>query len=172
MGNYNPVYKSIWTSKHFNQLASEEKLVYLYLLTNRLTSQLGICSIKPLYIAGDCGLSEATIVKILNKLHKNKMIALWSKENLIFIHKFFKYSKGIIRNPTILAKVLCREYELLDNVRLWELFTVEYNQEIHEILRKLESNLNKSNTKEEAKEEIQTAIDGINKLINGTLIKH
>jgi len=150
MGNYNPVYKTIWTSKHFTKLNSTEKLVYLNLLTNRQSTQSGIYTILPDYIACDCKISTDEALKILKKLDELHMIKFWEEENLIFIHKYFKYTKGTIKHPYNLTKTLERERELLNFPEVWELFDMEFSQELHLINEKLikhQSNKNKNKSR-------------------------
>lgn len=71
------------------------------------------------------------------------MIKFYEDENLVFIHKYFKYSKGMIKNPKILDKTLTRERELINNPDVWQLFDMEFNQElelINEALMKYQTN--------------------------------
>lgn len=161
MGNYFPVYRTIWTSSCFNKLDSKGKLVYLYLLTNNFTTQLGVCRVKLSYIATDCSVDEVEVIKILKEMHKLNIIRLWQDENLIFIHKFFRYTKGTIKSPITLSKTMLREYELLNKPELWELFIAEFNKELYEIITALEDLLEKAKTKGEI-----TKIDDLNKLID------
>lgn len=147
MGNYNPIYKSIWQSQRFTKLQPNEKLVYLNLLTNKQVSQSGIYNIMPQYIACDCGLDTKEVINILEKLDKLQMIKFYKDENLIFIHKYFKYTRGMIKNPSILSKALNRERELIDNKEVWQLFDMEFYYElelINEALIKNQSNKNKN----------------------------
>lgn len=161
MGNYYPVYKTIWTSSSFNALDSNGKLVYLYLLTNNFTTQLGVCRIKPSYIATDCGIKEIEVIKLLKGMHKLKIITFWQNENLIFIHKFFRYTKGTIKSPITLSKVLLREHELLNKPELWELFSAEFSKELFEITNALKDILEKNKKNGNAEK-----IEDLNKLIS------
>ena len=168
MGNYYPVYKSIWTSSCFDKLGNNGKLIYLYLLTNNFTTQMGICRVKPSYIATDCSIDEIEVVKILKEMHKLNIIRLWQAENLIFIHKFFRYTKGTIKSPITLSKTMLRERELLNKPELWELFVAEFNKELYEVVIALEDLLKKAESKEEqAKtEELNKLINSVNEFVN------
>lgn len=168
MGNYYPVYKSIWTSSCFDKLGNNGKLIYLYLLTNNFTTQMGICRVKPSYIATDCSIDEIEVVKILKEMHKLNIIRLWQDENLIFIHKFFRYTKGTIKSPITLSKTMLRERELLNKPELWELFVAEFNKELYEVVIALEDLLKKAESKgEQAKtEELNKLINSVNEFVN------
>lgn len=148
MGNYNPIYKALWTSQKFNQLNTTEKLVYLYLLTNEKTQQSGIYSILIKQIACDCELELTEVEQALDKMSELGMIKYWKDTGLLFIHKFFKYSKGMIKSPKNLDGTLKRQRELLKNVEVWELFDTEFENElslINEALMKHQSNKNGDN---------------------------
>ncbi len=168
MGNYYPVYKSIWTSSCFDKLGNNGKLIYLYLLTNNFTTQMGICRVKPSYIATDCSIDEIEVVKILKEMHKLNIIRLWQDENLIFIHKFFRYTKGTIKSPITLSKTMLRERELLNKPDLWVLFTAEFNKELYEIVIALEDLLKKAESKGELakSEELNKLINSVNEFVN------
>lgn len=143
MSNYNPVYWSVWTSQKFTQLNPTEKLVYLYLLTNEKTQPSGIYSILLKHIACDCEIELSEVEKTIDRMSHLGMIKYWKDENLIYIHKFFRYSKGMIKNPKNLNGPLKRQRELLKNVEAWKLFDAEFENEIsllNEALMKLQTN--------------------------------
>lgn len=164
MGNYNPVYKSIWQSRKFTKLSSTEKLVYLNLITNKQTSQTGIFNIMPQYVACDCSLDIKEVIEILKSLDNLQMIRFLEDENLIYIHKFFKYTKGMIKNPVTIAKSLLREFELLNNYELQSLFSMEFNHEIHEIEIALQKNMQQA-LNEDKKKDIEDLIEKLNALL-------
>lgn len=152
MGNYNPVYKTIWTSQKFNLLDASEKLIYLYLITNEKIKQTGVYNIMLKHIACECGLMLPDVEKSIKRMAKIRLISYWHEENLIYIPKFFRFSKGMIKNPKILAETIYRQKELLTNHSVWKLFDEEYQQEmqfINDALIKHQSNKdnNSSNSK-------------------------
>lgn len=137
MGNYNPVYKSLWTSQKFNLLDANEKLIFLYLLTNEKVKQTGIYNIMVKHIACECGLMLSETEKAINKMQEIRLIHYWNDENLIYICNFFRFSKGMIKNPKILAETINRQKELLANHSVWNLFDSDYAQEIQSINKAL-----------------------------------
>lgn len=92
------------------------------------------------------------------------MIRFLEDENLIYIHKFFKYTKGMIKNPVTIAKSLLREFELLNNYELQSLFSMEFNHEIHEIEIALQKNMQQA-LNEDKKKDIEDLIEKLNALL-------
>lgn len=153
MGNYEPIYKSIWASKKFNLLDANQKLIFLYLLTNEKVKKTGIYNIMLKHIACECGLMLPETKNAANKMQEIGLIQYWDDENLIYIRNFFKFSKGMIKNPKILADTINRQKELLANHSVWDLFDTDYAEEMQAINEALmnhqtnNSNDNSSNNK-------------------------
>lgn len=133
MGNYEPVYKSLWASKKFNLLDANQKLIFLYLLTNEKVKKTGIYNIMLKHIACECGLMLPETADAIKKMQEIGLIDYWDDENLIYIHNFFKFSKGMIKNPKILAETINRQKELLANHCVWDLFDTDYAEEMQAI---------------------------------------
>lgn len=127
MGNYNPVYKAIWTSQKFQAISPNEKLIYFNLLTNEKTQPTGIYQIMPKQVACDCDLPTADVEVAFEKFIEIGLIQYWAKDNVIYIRNFFKFSKGTIKNPAVLNSAIKRQIELLEHVEAWQLFSEEYN---------------------------------------------
>lgn len=130
MSNYSPVYKSIWTSQKFMKLDAVEKLIFLYLLSNERAQKTGVYVILPKQISCDCDIEVAEVKKALKKFHHLQLINYWEEDNLILIHRYFKYTKGTIKNRTILQKTIARQKELLNHKEAWDLFDMEYSNEL------------------------------------------
>ena len=119
----------------------------MYLLTNEKTQPSGIYSILLKHIACDCELQLSEVEKSIDKLSELGMIKYWKGENLIYIHKFFKYSNGTIKNNKILDGTLKRQRTLLNNAEAWELFDAEFEDiliAINDALMKLQTNKDKN----------------------------
>ena len=127
MANYNPVYHSLWTSPKFEQLSPNEKLIYLYLITNERIEKSGIYSISIKHISCDCDLSKPIVEKALKTLIDKVLIKYQYNTNTIYIPNFFKFSKGMIKNEYILYKTISRQIELLDT-DLWNDFIKDYEE--------------------------------------------
>gem|GEM_PF-4061500 len=145
MSNYNPVYKTIWTSQKFEKLDSSEKLIFLYLLTNDRTIQTGIYQILLKQIACDCDLPILIVEKAFKKFIDVGLIYHWSNENIVYICNYFKFARGMIKNPNMLAKTIKRQTELLKKPEIWQIFFKDYKEIIDSINNSLmNSQTNKS----------------------------
>ena len=164
MGNYNPIYKNIWTSEKFSKLPPKEKLIYLHLLTNKHTTTLGICLIKIPYIACDCGLTNDEVKSALTLITKIGLIDYFENKNLFYIYKFFKYSKGTIKNPNTLLKTMFREFELLNDKNVKDIFLAENTNDLNELKKQIENKIEKSN-EEKTKNEYRELLDKLNSLM-------
>lgn len=132
-------------------LKPNEKLVFLYLLTNEKTQQTGIYQILPKQIACDCNLDLKTVTDAIDILINNSSITYWENESLIYIHKFFKFAKGMIKKPATLDATIRRQRELIKNAEAWKMFDCEYTEELASINEALINNQsNKDNSKSES----------------------
>lgn len=85
------------------------------------------------HIACECGLMLPETADAVSKMQEIGLIDYWDDENLIYIHNFFKFSKGMIKNPKILAETINRQKELLANHSVWDLFDTDYAEEMQAI---------------------------------------
>lgn len=152
MGNYNPVYRSLWSNQKFSGLKPDEKLVFLYLLTNEKTQQTGIYQILLKQIACDCNLDLEPVADAVQSLIDKSLITYWENESLIYIHKFFKFAKGMIKKPATLDATIRRQRELIQNQQAWKMFDTEYAEELKSINKALMNNqANKNNDNSNSK---------------------
>lgn len=90
------VQDSFWTDPYIEELSIQEKLVFLYLLTNPLCNVAGIYEITQSRLSLETGIEKKQIEKILNKFCKdNKIIR---HDNWILIISFGKHQSI---NPNI-----------------------------------------------------------------------
>ena len=78
-----------WKDPYIEGLQPNEKLLYLYLLTNPQTNLLGVYEISINRIIYESGLTEVTVRKGLERLG-NDSKALFYDENYIIIPNFLK----------------------------------------------------------------------------------
>lgn len=154
MGNYNPVYKNLWCSPKFEKLSPNEKLIYLYLITNEKTQQTGVYQILPKQISCDCDLDLGDVKNALSNFEEAKLIKYWPEQNLLFIYDHFKAAKGMIKNPTTLLGCINAQKKIINNVAVWQLFGNEYEYELKQIQDAVNKSLmkhqiNKSNNSNE-----------------------
>ena len=78
----------IWDDPYFQELSSNEKLLFIYLLTNPMTNLLGVYEITLRRISFDIGIGKETISKHLKRFTKDKKV--FYKDNYIVISNFLK----------------------------------------------------------------------------------
>lgn len=175
---YRPVDIEFWQDEFVLELSSEHKLTYLFLLTNRRTTQCGIYNIGLTIAQLELQFSEEKIQehlkffqekgKILYNSHnKEVMILNWHKYNNIHNHKNIRIciNKELKRVKTTefinafyeICKGICKEEPEL----LKEIFKeVEINDEIlkTEVEREIKENkdVNRENEKEATGENANT----------------
>ena len=96
-----------WSDTYVENLSANEKLLFLYLLTNTNTNLLGIYEISIKKMQYDTGLEINIINEILDKFKKNKKIFYF--QNYIFLKNFSKNQKY---NPSMISNA----YEILLNI--------------------------------------------------------
>jgi len=78
-----------WDDTKIRKLKLDEKLMYLYLLTNPLTNICGIYEISTDRMAFDTGIEEDRVIEILKKFSKGKRVKY--SQGHIAIRKFIKH---------------------------------------------------------------------------------
>ena len=100
MAKYRPVKTSFWTDPYIQGLSVEEKLIFLYLITNPLTRLCGIYEISDRTIAFETGLSEKVVAQTVDRLYtdgKTVRHGSW-----IYI---INYSKHQQNNPSVVSAI-------------------------------------------------------------------
>ena len=67
MAKYRQLYTEFWSDSFVLELTSEEKLFYLYLLTNNKTSQCGIYELSKKFIEMETSLTREAVEKLINR---------------------------------------------------------------------------------------------------------
>ncbi len=78
-----------WDDSYVSRMNPNEKLVFLYLLTNPLTTIAGVYELSTKRVSFDIGLSTKEIGKVLEKLEKDKKII--RNDDWIGIVNFIRY---------------------------------------------------------------------------------
>lgn len=144
MGNYLPIYKQIWTSCKFDNLNVNEKLVFIYLLTSPLSSNIGIFNIRLKQISCDCDIDIKLVEKSIKKMQEIKLLEYWENENLFYIYNMFKFTRGTIKSSKILYKQVLRQKQLIQNSEAWQLFEEQYTSFSEELKNYEEELLDKN----------------------------
>ena len=135
----------IWDDSYFSELKVDEKLLFIYLLTNTLTNISGIYEIWLKRIIFDTWISEKRVLEIINKFENDNKIYLryW----YIMIKNFVIYQK---LNPSV-KKWIEREINLLPKDILIEFYWLNkqnltpYVQSVYSLLQSAIPNLTKPN---------------------------
>jgi hypothetical protein len=137
MAKYRPILCGFWDDPDIEPFEPEEKLVYLFLFSNRLTTESGVYSISPKFISERTSLSIIKINNILNTL-TDKYKKITRDGNIIFVHGFLHRNyKG---RPEFLEKSIMNDMENHPSILIWTKF-LEINKN-HCISSKIKENLN------------------------------
>ncbi len=139
MAKYRPIYTKIWDDPDIQDYTPEEKIVFIYLCTNPLTTESGIYPISCKTISNDTGIE---LQKVEGILHDNRMKnVLYDTENkVVFIRNFLRYNgKG---RKDLLLKSVCKDY-IHTKTPLWEDFK-KHNAQYFERVLSVRKQLNKT----------------------------
>jgi hypothetical protein len=101
MATYRKLHTTFWTDPFVENLTQEQKLFYLYLITNTKTKQSGIYEITKKYMAFETGFSIKEITELINyfvndgkilysEITNEIAIVNWVKHNLSLSHSVLK----------------------------------------------------------------------------------
>lgn len=128
MAKYRPFLCSFWTDPDIEPMSTEEKLVYIFLFTNQLTTESGIYSISLKYISERTSININKINGIINTLQSvyNK-ITYDNNSSIIFVHGFMK--RNYRGNTNLLDKSIIQDFHNNKSMVCWSKFVEIY--EIH-----------------------------------------
>lgn len=93
MAYQRPVHTGIWTNKKFHdKLNVNDKMLFVYLLTNNHITQLGVYELPIYIIVGETSLTEKDVKDSLAKLEELNMIKYSEETNEVAIISYNKYS--------------------------------------------------------------------------------
>lgn len=118
MGIKRVVDVDFWTDeKVMDMFTPEDKLFFIYLLTNPHTTQLGIYAINPKYIQVELGYSSDSVDVLLDRFENQYNIIKYSKKTKeIAVKNFLKHS--IIKGGAPVRDCLIRELKAVKNKEL------------------------------------------------------
>ena len=101
MATYRKLHTTFWTDPFVESLTQEQKLFYLYLITNTKTKQSGIYEITKRYMAFETGFSIKEITELIthfvndgkilySEITNEIAIVNWVKHNFSFSHSVLK----------------------------------------------------------------------------------
>jgi len=103
MAIYRQVHMKFWSDTYITSLSLEEKIVFVYLLTNEKTSACGIYEIELGRISFDLRFAPQTVKKILDKFIKDSKIVYSPATSEIAILNWRKYN--YCRSPKLLTLI-------------------------------------------------------------------
>lgn len=112
-----------WGDPFFSSLSQEEKLVFIYLITNRFTKQIGIYELNIKHALIDLGMTGAKFQAILKKFNNKKKIMVDPRTSEIFLVNWNKHNFS--GSPKVYTCVT-REYRYVKSRRLRELLLSQY----------------------------------------------
>lgn len=192
MAYQRPVHTGIWTNKKFHdKLSVNDKLLFVYLLTNNHVMQLGIYELPIYLIVGETALTEEDVRASLTKLEAYEMIKYSDDTNEVAILNYNKYSllsggsvaqkcfnniDKDVKNKKLLLPVyenllnIDNTYEEIDKEKQEKKAILEYaKKKIKECLEHnglLDNNLDKMPQNNTTEEETITSINNTDDLIS------
>ena len=91
MGKHRSIKTDIWSDTYFEELKTNEKLAFFYLITNEKTNMLGIYEASYKKIAFETGIIKADVERIMKKFVKDKKVTI--KGKYIIINNFLLHQK-------------------------------------------------------------------------------
>ena len=158
MAIFRQIHIDFWQDELIAEFTPEDKLFYLYLMTNSKTNQCGIYRINKRIMAFDIGWNVETVDKMLNRFVSYGRIKYNDSESEVFILNWLKHNSA--RSP----KVATRVYTELKDVKTAGFkdeaiaLCIEYGYPIDTVsiqVRNKNKNNNKNNNKDEEPETIE-----------------
>jgi hypothetical protein len=137
MATYRQFFIGFWDDPDIEPFSPEEKLVYLFLFTNRLATESGIYAISEKFIAERTCISINKIKTILNTL-QNTYHKITYDVNIIFVHGFLK--RNYRGKPELLNFSILKNVEDYPSLPCWNKFLDVYKN--HCICNKIKEKLN------------------------------
>lgn len=143
----------IWDDVWFSELAQEEKLIWLYLLTNSQTNMLGVYEISLKKICFDTGIDTKTLSKAFEHFQSDKK----AKYNSGYVI-LYNWIKNQSYNPNMIKSAISDFHKLPSNIKMSikEVFMNDLrlkNESLSKPLESFETLSKKEKEKENEKED-------------------
>lgn len=138
MAKYRHVYNDFWTdSKIIEEFTPEDKLFYLYLLTNPNTTQIGIYEITKKQIAFELGYNIETVKVLLNRFENTHKLVFYNEDTKeIAIKNWGKYN--LTRSGKPLMDCIKKESANVKSKKMIEYIQKNVpNSEIRQVLQSI-----------------------------------
>lgn len=124
MATYRKLHTTFWTDPFVENLTQEQKLFYLYLITNTKTKQSGIYEITKKYMAFETGFSIKEITELITYFVNDGKILYSETTNEIAIVNWVKHNLSL--SHSVLKCIETDLYEVKDKVLIKTLYTNDY----------------------------------------------
>lgn len=104
MARQRTISTKIWTDSFVRELSAEEKLAFVYFLTNSHTELCGIYEIPAELACFEAGISKEVLYSFLEKAQKNKKLFYNKELNIVYIPNYIKYQTNSRPNYLYNAK--------------------------------------------------------------------
>jgi len=122
MARFRKLYHQIWSDPDFQEYSPEQKLIFIYLLSNSKTTESGIYNITPKTVADETNIPLTTVKELLNNGFKNIVYDITNY--CVYVRKFRVYNPG--GSPELITKSVIADYRSTQKTKLWSLFTTDY----------------------------------------------
>jgi hypothetical protein len=117
MAIFRKIHTSFWSDSFVSELENDNKLFYIYLMTNERTRQCGVYEITKKQIAFDLGYSIDKVSKLLTYFIKKSKIKYNEKTNEIALGNWLKYNSST--SPKV-QSCINKEFSLVKDTLLIE----------------------------------------------------
>jgi DNA-binding MarR family transcriptional regulator len=120
---YRKVHESFWTDPDMEELTPEQKLFYLYLITNPACNQIGLYEFSVKRAAFETGYHQETIVKLLEQFEQMRKIKRSKTSKEILVIKFLAHNSS--NSPKVQAHVQELLKKVKDTVLIQYLYSMD-----------------------------------------------
>jgi hypothetical protein len=131
MATYRKLHTTFWTDPFVEDLSQEQKLFYLYLITNTKTKQSGIYEITKKYIAYETGFGIKEVTELLQFFVEKGKVLYSETTNEIAITNWTKHNQSA--SPKVLECILKDLKDVKDITLIKELYNEEYVNQISNV---------------------------------------
>jgi len=124
MATYRKLHTTFWTDPFVESLTQEQKLFYLYLITNTKTKQSGIYEITKKYMAFETGFSVKEITELITHFVNDGKILYSERTNEIAIVNCVKHNFSF--SHSVLKCIETDLYEVKDKELVKTLYDKKY----------------------------------------------
>lgn len=124
--SYRTVKESFWTDPKIQQLSPDEKLLFLYCVTNPHSHYSGLYYLPITFMIEEIGMSQKTLNQCLANLESRLLIRYDKVTSTIFVVKMFKHQNSTGGNPKVIRSGIEKQLQNIHSYILINAFIKEY----------------------------------------------